>query len=109
MSIDQKNTNVYTFALAFCSQLVYSLDMDMRDKVIQREKSKVGLRGRINAFCAHCIYDPIAGNGTWREQIEKCTSYDCPLYEVRPHKRGGKAQISDQLDENSEISIQDMG
>jgi len=82
--------------------------MDKRNKVIQREKNKVGLRGRINAFCAHCIYDPDAGTGTWREQVEICTSYDCPLYEVRPRKTGGKANLSTQLGENSEISSSDM-
>lgn len=39
----------------------------------------------IEAMCKHCLYDPQAkGAGTWRKQIEDCTSYDCPLYEWRP-------------------------
>jgi hypothetical protein len=42
------------------------------------------LRGAINAFCKHCIYDPIGGSGTWRQQVEACTSLKCPLYPVRP-------------------------
>lgn len=38
----------------------------------------------INRFCRECIYDPHGGSGTWRQQVEACTSYKCPLYEVRP-------------------------
>jgi hypothetical protein len=51
--------------------------------VVDRQASKGGLRGRINAKCAECIYDPVSG-GTWRQQVEGCTSYNCPLYPVRP-------------------------
>jgi hypothetical protein len=43
-----------------------------------------GLRASINAFCRSCIYDPIGGTGTWRQQVEACTSPGCPLYAVRP-------------------------
>ena len=41
------------------------------------------LRGAINAKCRECIYDPQAP-GTWRKQVQDCTSPGCPLYEVRP-------------------------
>lgn len=41
------------------------------------------LRQAINAKCKECIYDPI-GRGTWRQQVEACTSYACPLYPIRP-------------------------
>ena len=34
--------------------------------------------------CKECIYDPGGGNGKWKEQVEACTSYKCPLYELRP-------------------------
>ena len=44
----------------------------------------MSLRAAINAKCKECIYDPIAGRGTWRQQVEACTSYRCPLYPVRP-------------------------
>ena len=44
----------------------------------------VSLRKSINDKCKECIYDPIAGGGTWRQQVEKCTSPNCPLFEVRP-------------------------
>lgn len=43
-----------------------------------------GLRASINAMCKGCIYDPIGGKGTWRQQVEACTAKQCPLYPVRP-------------------------
>jgi len=52
---------------------------------------KVSLRKRINEFCKGCIYDKNA-SGAWREQVAGCTSYNCPLYPVRPATyRGEKA------------------
>ena len=45
---------------------------------------KPSLRKAINGMCKACIYDPQNGNGTWRQQIDACTSFDCPLYVVRP-------------------------
>ena len=36
----------------------------------------------IEKMCKECIYDP--GNGSWREQVERCTSFKCPLYTHRP-------------------------
>jgi len=41
----------------------------LRDKVIEREGRKAGLRGKINAFCCHCIYDPYS-EGSWLKQVE---------------------------------------
>ena len=41
------------------------------------------LRSAINSMCKDCIYDPY-DKGTWRQQVEACTSYNCPLYDVRP-------------------------
>lgn len=37
----------------------------------------------IETFCRSCIYDGHA-HGTWREQVERCTSLMCALYELRP-------------------------
>jgi hypothetical protein len=37
----------------------------------------------INAKCKDCIYDPV-DFGTWRQQVEACTSTDCALWEHRP-------------------------
>lgn len=43
------------------------------------------MRQAINAKCKECIYDPQAmGAGTWRKQVEDCTSTACPLYPLRP-------------------------
>ena len=61
---------------------------DVAEKVIIREASKAGLRGKINAKCCECIYDPYA-SGTWREQVENCTSKACPLFTVRPMSKKG--------------------
>jgi len=58
--------------------------------VIAREASKTGLRGKINAMCCYCIYDPTQ-SGTWLKQVEICTSKGCPLYQVRPTSNKGAA------------------
>ena len=55
-----------------------------RQELIAQESSKVGLRGKINAKCIECIFDPDGGGGKWKQQVEACTSYNCPLYPVRP-------------------------
>lgn len=55
-------------------------------KKVQRTRSRTKA---IEAMCKHCIYDDGAGNGTWRQQTEACTSTTCPLYEWRPLSTGG--------------------
>jgi hypothetical protein len=49
----------------------------------------ISLRKAINDKCRECIYDQVAGWGTWREQVEACTAdgshgAKCPLYDARP-------------------------
>ena len=56
---------------------------EQRTKILERLLKKSGFKAKIHAFCCHCIYDPYQ-EGTWRKQVEKCTSLDCPLYSVRP-------------------------
>jgi hypothetical protein len=34
----------------------------------------ISLRQAINAKCKDCIYDPLSGLGTWREQVARCTA-----------------------------------
>lgn len=46
--------------------------------------TKPSLRSAINAKCRECIYCPLTGTGSWRLQVENCTSISCPLYSVRP-------------------------
>lgn len=41
------------------------------------------LRKAIDAKCKECIYDP-SQNGTWRQQVQACTSSGCPLFRDRP-------------------------
>ena len=49
----------------------------------------MGMRQAINDKCKDCIYDPKAGNGTWREQIAQCTSFGCALWPYRTGPRSG--------------------
>ena len=47
-------------------------------------KPKRSMRKAINEMCKACIYDPVGGGGTWRQQVEACTAKGCPLYDYRP-------------------------
>ena len=54
--------------------------------------SRRSLRAAINAMCRSCLYDPGNGNGAWRQQIQGCSSSNCPLHSVRPMPvRAGKS------------------
>jgi len=46
--------------------------------------SRPSLRAAIDAMCKGCLYDPGNGNGAWREQVQGCSSSNCPLHPVRP-------------------------
>lgn len=37
----------------------------------------------LHMMCKSCIYDK-AAPGTWREQVENCSSSHCPLWQHRP-------------------------
>lgn len=50
----------------------------------QEQNPSRSLRAAINQQCKSCIYDPKAGTGTWRQQVEACTVKHCALYPVRP-------------------------
>jgi len=43
----------------------------------------MSLRKAVNDKCKECIYDP-RSPGTWRKQVEDCTSSLCPLHPERP-------------------------
>lgn len=58
------------------------MDNSTKNALIERMVSKPGLRGKVDAKCMECIYDPYS-NGTWRNQVEECSSYTCPLYSIR--------------------------
>ena len=44
---------------------------------------KPSMRKAINDMCKSCIFDG-SSEGTWRKQVEDCTSPNCPLYPLRP-------------------------
>lgn len=41
------------------------------------------LRRAINQKCKECIYDS-REEGTWRKQVGRCVSSNCPLFPYRP-------------------------
>jgi hypothetical protein len=49
----------------------------------------MSLRKAIDAKCKDCIYDPLCGGGTWREQVAQCSCPSCPLWIVRPAPSSG--------------------
>ena len=44
----------------------------------------VSRKSAVNAKCKECIYDPVGGKGTWRQQVSACTARRCPLWPLRP-------------------------
>ena len=64
---------------------------ESKNTVLEKLKQKKGRAAAINAMCLVCIYDPYE-NGSWRKQVEACTSHDCPLYEYRPVTTGAKKE-----------------
>jgi hypothetical protein len=48
-----------------------------------KQRSRVAA---INAKCRECIYDPMSP-GNWRQQVEACSSANCPLHSFRPISR----------------------
>jgi len=60
---------------------------DVRANVIERLSKKGGFRAKIDAKCCDCLYDSHA-EGSWRKQVENCTSPDCPLFPIRTKSRG---------------------
>ena len=64
----------------------------------------MSLRAAINAKCKECIYDPIGGRGNWRQQVEACTSYRCPLYPVRPVSSGDGVAVEKTADSGPEMA-----
>ena len=55
-----------------------------KQQLIGRLCQKPGRSGRVSAKCVECIYAEVGGAGTWRQQVEACTSSACPLWDIRP-------------------------
>ena len=67
---------------------------DRQQILIDKHVRKAGLRGKIDAKCIECIYDPYQ-QGTWRKQVENCTFWHCPLFSVRPVTIGKAPELHD--------------
>ena len=52
----------------------------------------MSLRKAVNTHCKSCLYDPLGGAGTWRQQVEACTSCKCALFPYRPKPTNAKKQ-----------------
>ena len=62
----------------------YKAEQTRRKKKELREKGLLPTpMAAIRAKCKDCIYDE-KNVGTWRQQVQGCTSTDCPLYPLRP-------------------------
>jgi len=64
--------------------------------------TKQSLRSAVNAKFRECIYCPLTGTGSWRQQVENCTSISCPLFSVRPKSTGYIPETENAL-ENPEL------
>jgi len=62
----------------------------------------MSLRRAINRKCRERIYCPLTGTGSWRRQVEHCTSISCPLFSVRPKSTGYIPETGNAL-ENPEL------
>jgi len=64
----------------------------------------MSLRAAINAKCKDCIYDPKSGLGTWRQQVEGCTSRNCPLWPHRPTSSSSRLSDEANLATKTEVA-----
>lgn len=48
---------------------------DRKTELVKRLSSKPGYAGKVAAKCIECIYDPLSGNGHWRQQVAACAIY----------------------------------
>ncbi len=72
--------------------------IDKKAVLVSKLMKKKGRAAAVNAKCCECIYDPeVAGAGSWRRQVENCTSGNCPLYNYRPLTTGGKDDDDDEI------------
>ena len=52
-----------------------------------RTGKRLSMRTAIDLKCKDCIFDPLGGGGTWRQQVEACTVTECPLWLLRTKSR----------------------
>ena len=63
-------------------------------------------KNAIDRFCRLCIADTTQP-GSWRTQVEACTSRKCPLYNFRPVSYGSPTASTHE--ERSLILVSDLG
>jgi hypothetical protein len=56
---------------------------DYKKNLSAKHASKSALRGKINANCIDCTYDP-NDVGSWRRHVDNLTGYSCYLPSLRP-------------------------
>ena len=66
--------------------------------LIIKHAGKPGLRGKIDAKCIECIFDPYQ-RGSWRSQVEKCTCTSCPVHDIRVRTLAGKSSRQEIVEE----------
>lgn len=49
----------------------------------KNQEDPKSMRKAVNAMCYKCIYDPVGGNGSWRDQVRACGKKKCPLFHIR--------------------------
>lgn len=59
----------------------------------------MSLRSAVNSKCKECLYNS-GERGGWRQQIEACTAYPCPLFDVRPKPKKAQRTPRRHLDGN---------
>ena len=64
----------------------------------------VNRKQAIDAHCRDCIYDA-QSIGTWRYQVEACTSLNCKLHQFRPLTKSTKETIKQK--KYDKMSIED--
>jgi len=81
-----------------------TINQDSRGIANQQRNAttKPSLRSAINAKCREGIYCSLTGTGSWRLQVENCTSISCPLFSVRPKTTGYIPETENALG-NSEL------
>ena len=67
--------------------------------LINKQKNKPGLQGKINAKCIDCIVDT-AEQGGWADQVEACKHTDCSLWPVRPLSSKTKQKLKQERIDN---------
>lgn len=76
--------------------------------LIQKQAGKPGYKGKVAAKCIECLVD-LCQPGSWRQQVENCSSPTCPLYEVRPTTLGNKNDHEDKEIVGVQMAFGDFG